>query len=798
MINFFTPATNDASLTYLSTIFGNMNGVIPGTGGTLTILGTMFRTFNSIALAVGALIVVYITVVGVIMTAHEGEFMKKWNSLWTPIRTVIGIASLVPTASGFSGLQILMMWVIVQGVGAADTLWNTVLSYVNVAGSPYAQIQLHDVGVSQAVSDLYKGIVCDQTARATYSPPYVTSPQSGSYYCNASTNSFCSSTNNLDPAATSVNSFEFGPSGACGTLTYCNQSTLCTDASSLKCMTCKAQVTALANIISTLRNVADIYIKADYDYQNYYYNGYLSVGTPNPDVPMPEGISAFCAAKGIPASLCRGPAMQSSKTVPGGLSDDDPLAGTGNASNAVVKDIYLPYFLQPVLGSDSFLDTGITYYMNAITTAVSTYLASQGSNDNTLPTQLANAQKTGWIFAGGYYYTLTQVNNNNLKDARPDLTTTMTDPQTGTPDNPNALQNYRNNFSASDVLINTMAGNTSSGSAASNVVSSGAGAVTDTMIQVTSPGGSNPLVQLAAAGYALLFAAQITFAVFLAISLALGVISGLNAFVLGTGGFNPMAVATPVTYMILVPLTAALLGIMVSLGALLGVYVPLIPYVIFTFGAIGWLTSTIETMVAGPLVALAILAPGGHHEILGKAEPALMLLFNVFIRPSLMIFGLVAAMLLASVVLTMINAMFGQVLLQIIGTGTGSLDNSNGQLSQGLQIAAAAANPLEMIFFLMAYVLLIIGALNKCFAAIHIIPERVMRWMGGQGEQYGESEGLGEMKRGIEGGAERGAALGKEMGKTTEGVGEVKGKKQEADKVANKPTTTTDTNPPPP
>src|SRR3990167_9040734 len=111
MLTIFTPVADDASLKYMSLIFGNVNGVIPGTGGTITILGTMFTTFNSIALTIGALIVLYITVMGVIMTAHEGEFMKKWNSLWTPIRAVGGIAALVPTSSGFSGIQIIMMWV---------------------------------------------------------------------------------------------------------------------------------------------------------------------------------------------------------------------------------------------------------------------------------------------------------------------------------------------------------------------------------------------------------------------------------------------------------------------------------------------------------------------------------------------------------------------------------------------------------------------------------------------------------------------------------------------------------------
>src|SRR3990167_6962510 len=142
MISLFAPSVNDQSLVYLYSIFGSMNGVIPAPGGAassstmVTLLGTMFKTFNSVVLAVGALIVVYITVVGIMNTAHEGKFMgKDWNNLWIPIRVVMGIASLVPTGSGYCGLQIVMMWVIVQGIGAADTLWGTALSYVNTMGS---------------------------------------------------------------------------------------------------------------------------------------------------------------------------------------------------------------------------------------------------------------------------------------------------------------------------------------------------------------------------------------------------------------------------------------------------------------------------------------------------------------------------------------------------------------------------------------------------------------------------------------------------------------------------------------
>src|SRR3990167_2103914 len=132
----------------------------------------------------------------------------------------------------------------------------------------------------------------------------------------------------------------------------------------------------------------------------------------------------------------------------------------------------------------------------------------------------------------------------------------------------------------------------------------------------------------------------------------------ISLFAIGTGGVNPIGPAATFLYLVLAPPLLGFLGLLIAYGALLGVYIPLIPYVIFTFGVIGWMTSVIEAMVAGPLVALGILSPSGQHELLGKAEPALMLIFNIFLRPELMVFGLIFAMLLASVLVSLVNDTF--------------------------------------------------------------------------------------------------------------------------------------------
>ncbi|MCL5975533.1 MAG: DotA/TraY family protein, partial [Gammaproteobacteria bacterium] len=282
MINLFEFAPNDQSLYYLTRIFGYVGTVFPVVSDSPPLLlSVMFKTFNSIILTVGVVIVIYVTVVGVMKTAGEGEFLgKQWNSLWVPIRIVLGIASLVPAPSGYSAIQIVMMWVIVQGIGAADTIWNTTLSYLYVAGSPFASPSMADAGTQDAMTKLFQGLVCSATARKTYPNPSGNT-SNGAYFCALNDTGFCQNPipydlKNNSRCANSVCTFEMGPTvatrnGACGTLTYCDQAAVCqTDPTSLKCVACKAQTDALQSIVGVMGAVAERFADVDYQYRQFY------------------------------------------------------------------------------------------------------------------------------------------------------------------------------------------------------------------------------------------------------------------------------------------------------------------------------------------------------------------------------------------------------------------------------------------------------------------------------------------------------------------------------------------------
>lgn len=130
----FTPPVSDYSMVFLGNLFGVVDGVLNGTGS--QIMGAMFSVFNSAVLALGGIIIMYTLIVSTMNTAHEGQMLgQKWSSIWIPVRSTAGLALLVPKASGYCLMQIFIMWVVAQGVGAADKVWDAALGYLNRGGA---------------------------------------------------------------------------------------------------------------------------------------------------------------------------------------------------------------------------------------------------------------------------------------------------------------------------------------------------------------------------------------------------------------------------------------------------------------------------------------------------------------------------------------------------------------------------------------------------------------------------------------------------------------------------------------
>ena len=138
-INFdtiFTADANDVSVSFLAALFGNVGTVLAG--GSNQIVSQMFMVFNTGIIAFVSALVFYTLTMSVINTAQDGNAMGQKVSTWIVLRIVAGMSMLIPQYSGYSLIQIMVMWSVVQGVGFADNIWTTALETMKDYGGAVA------------------------------------------------------------------------------------------------------------------------------------------------------------------------------------------------------------------------------------------------------------------------------------------------------------------------------------------------------------------------------------------------------------------------------------------------------------------------------------------------------------------------------------------------------------------------------------------------------------------------------------------------------------------------------------
>ena len=733
MFNVFAVPSSDQSVFYLGQIFGNIGIALVGTGPTL--LPTMFKVFNSALLVLGTFLVAYVTVAGVLKTAQEGEFMgKHWNSLWMPLRMLMGIAGLVPTSSGYCAIQIIMMWIIMQGIGAADSVWIGAVGYFKAGGtlypaSPAASSYVDAAGTfPSTLSSLFQNLVCQAaiTKQATNNANAVATTPPPTVNASQVVYTFGRVDPNLPLAA-----------NECGTLTLSGAIDPATGAADPTAVSSQQQ--AIQTLLPVMEAMA-----------NYYVNQVVAT----------TGCWTACTTK--PATSC--PFFDKYS----GFSDTScSLTGTTGPDATAGANLILSQ-----AGSNFMADAVTLFYGYGANYTTQYNLAHNQTSSSVSQKPYDQAISTGWIFAGAYYYyiaaatnAMSNVYNNfvNGVSVSPVAWPTSYGPS-ATPANPNndfssaAIANMpQNAYTASGAIAGQLAAAASSAITGNSVVVGSSGtptipsvasgllssitnaaySVSNEFIALLTPGGGDPLVKIHALGHNMLYVADQVFIDFLIAAALFGVYSTV-VVVMGIT-VNPLQGVSTIIFSYILPVVFFLLGYLIAIGGLLGIYLPLLPFIIFSFGAMGWFMGVIEAITAAPIIAIGILMPGGQHEIMGRAEASIMMTLNIFLAPTLMIFGLVSAMLLAFVLVEFINGGFNLVLVNMAASPSGA--------GVGPTIGV-----IEAFLYLMAYSYLVITVLNKCYSLIFFLRDRVITWVGGHATGFGEEQMAGEVKQGISAG----------------------------------------------
>lgn len=234
---------------------------------------------------------------------------------------------------------------------------------------------------------------------------------------------------------------------------------------------------------------------------------------------------------------------------------------------------------------------------------------------------------------------------------------------------------------------------------------------------------TNPFAEIAALGHKKIQLA-LTY-----VGLAAG--SGILGFGLDVAsrgfGLNPLSKTAPVVRQGLAAasgiasgLTALLMMIATLFflaGVLLAFIVPLFPFTRFFFSILTWLGSLMEAMILVPFMALAFLTPKGEGIAGPNTRNAFFLIFQVFLRPILCLFGLMAAMILFYIAAKFLNASFYDAT-----SGIGDYAGNGMRFMQ------------KLVYSVM-YVGLIYSAANISFKMIEHIPKHALKWMGGSASE---------------------------------------------------------------
>ena len=721
----------DVSVGVLEWIFGPVvekltQGADPDTvSASASALGSIFSVFNSGLMVIASLIVSYIAIMAVTNTANEGEAMgKNWSSLWTPVRIVAGGSVLLPSASGYSFIQLVVMMFALWGVGFANSLFSVGVENGIVNGSltavsaqmglgsgakPNPSYPLYDV--RQFAQEYLAVSWCRRTVNATYAASGAGTP---------SINAGAGPDQSIDEGA---------------------------------------------------GKVAAIYLMRDR-------NSETNLGGA---VPICGSVKLY--QYGAPAAIAAETTAAASIFDPARIQDNAAalsairfaaLNAKAEAINQVMVDVEQWIDEWPATVNDSGWENVqsdrfnqiVNQAQNTMATRLNEQIAADSTLKRIMQQYVRDITKDGWAMAGGFYQRLggireemgriyaesvaqaTAPNLNTLPQgphaqlAHSSYTTiyntiiskSLSGASYTSPTTPRAAD-----FKAAlvpsgieDLSIDTLGSR--GDSLMANLIGRGMERVTATMIG--TDGDVDAIARIKTTGDILALLQSTGFAVDKLVHTSL---SGLKAAAASVGSvslFGNKVDATPlvdtvlnwVVYNFLTPL-AEVTTWLGRLAFYFGVFLPSLPYTIFMVAVVGWILAVLQSVIAAPLWAVMHMTP--DRTFVGSQTQGYLLLLSLFIRPALIIVGLFAAMLVANPVIGYISKAFWAMYSANVASA-----ESLGWLVEFLQWK----NWLIMFGFVLLPVVYMVFGLSQS------LPDTVLRWIGAGISSMGETQATEQMR----------------------------------------------------
>lgn len=788
---YFKAPLTDHSIYYLGQLFGTVGNVLHGNNFLLSII---FARLNTAMWLFAGMIASYFTVKSVIKTAMEGKILGEQGNYWLAARVITGVLALLPKFNGYSFVQVVVMWVVVQSIGLADQTWNAALDYFSAGGTFYssglpaaggkvdtaAEAKLFQETLTDSASML-NAAVCmyslqkqamDTHKQRGLPPPSFPSPFADPNLIQWGNNDYPTACgfhtlNNATPDGAKVIKTAAMIQATMDTMALAKHivdETRITDGNLVtSCTDCK-ESDALASIAREYANNIKLAwpLPAESNAQTAFNRrmdkaraeGWIMAGAYYNDL---INASSSTTTNGWVGHPYRFPLENNPGLVFNGIGAADTVP-QWQALTTPVKDTYSVLLLNPNPNVKQYFVNVRAYYTQAANKRMTPSAQSQlrDKTQNAMDNQIFHhGPENQYLVAAGTvgFSQFLEMFGVHIGWNKPVTAFNVID------EDVKHLINGAIKAWDKAVLPTGATGQDAYIDPLTRARQLGQGLISTalTFWQDVTQHTFNILTVSAAtmSGAMALLAVALAYA---GMPGGQSIIGRDISTVFNTGMQMGFQIMTSRVFWYL-PLGAAISTPMFIIGASLGAYLPLIPFIVFTFAVIGWFISVLEAMVAAPLVAFGMTHPEGH-DVLGKTEQGLMLLLALFIRPVCMIIGLLIGIVLIFLGTELFDMGYLDLILNL-------LKDSQQVLNKLMGVDGAFTVLVIMMIFLVIYTFILIAIVNQCMTAIYVLPDKIMRWIGVPPESSTVSAMVEQTKSGTEGkmgeGAQAGAGMGGEI-----------------------------------
>ncbi len=732
-----------------------------------TLLSKTVGYTNVLALILGIIITSYVTLASVINTAQSGEVMgKQWSTYWLPIRTSMAFGLLIPTKIGaltLSTAQVIVIKLIIMSSTSATYLWeNTVdnLIYPDGGGGtvPAQVVPAYNVGYATLA-----GLMCQigksRTEGAFFGYNEAKQWTNISYRTFGSADSHANESIQFVPSMNAVNAtalasslrrilgdFESSSStptnfiekitfseGECGSITFTAPESVFTEAAT------------------------------------------GSTSSSFSDELKQRTISSFGAYQSAYAKFITGLASNLAL-----LSTDDKL------STSLVEYLSTQMKDNEKLPDSAIqtIDTLSIFFVSSLSEfardTANLALIANGIKQDSATNLATEMKRGGWLYAGNFFFRMSQLEGVALKTTEATVSFTRNSPSCQGDDCGDDFAAaamymagdaytkaflFSGNKDAALVSVDSLSPPAIDPSGITSYVDShiisllaNLGVVIqlgDNLLQqewdsdsnLNQSASNNPFQFAVNLGNGLNAARVFLQGVYVTTTVQKGFIDGAKDTVLGKlGGSAALGVLSALLEIFIEIVMVSIISL-TAMGWTLAYYLPLMPAILWITLISAYLLISIEAVIATPLAVILMATPEGEGISGTRMQSAITMLASVFLRPSLMIVGLIVAIVVAKYSFILLNKIYWVQAGQAVGDGL---------------FATFAV--------ITIYITVLHQILSNSIMAMDSVPTAVLNWIGSNGGagQFGQNEVKG-MSASMDKSAESLSSAGQNFSKNLRG-----------------------------